>query len=138
MKVRQGFVTNSSSTSFVISLKGDFTRDNFFKALGLKKDFPLANVITSLFKTIQSRAEDFEEIIPKGKSFEDLTPEWLAETDHCGLEEELDTIKKLLAEKRKVYFGEFWDDNGDAAEAFLRFSYCSVSTDDLYFETLND
>ena len=41
MKIRNGFVSNSSSSSFTIWYKGELTKENIIKALGVDKDNPL-------------------------------------------------------------------------------------------------
>lgn len=35
MKVRQGFVSNSSSSSFIVAVKGEFTRENLLRLFGI-------------------------------------------------------------------------------------------------------
>jgi len=49
VKIRSDFVTNSSSTSFVIVSKGEFTKELFFKLVGLQENSPLIPVFEKLF-----------------------------------------------------------------------------------------
>lgn len=45
MKIRAGFVTNSSSSSFLVAVKGDFDKAKVLKGLGVPEDsllFPFA------------------------------------------------------------------------------------------------
>lgn len=44
MKIRNGFVTNSSSTNFIIISKEEITEDFLFDKLGFKKDSPFASM----------------------------------------------------------------------------------------------
>ncbi len=42
MKFRNDFITNSSSTSFLVILKEDFTEEDFLEAFGVKADSPFS------------------------------------------------------------------------------------------------
>lgn len=44
MKIRNGFVTNSSSTNFIIISKKEITTEFLFEKLGFKNDSPLADM----------------------------------------------------------------------------------------------
>lgn len=43
MKIRMGFITNSSSTNFLIISKKELTSDYLYKKLGFKKGSPMEN-----------------------------------------------------------------------------------------------
>ena len=52
MVIRDGFVTNSSSTSFIIISKKQLTGEYLLEKLGVKRDAPNYNTILSLCKKI--------------------------------------------------------------------------------------
>ena len=65
MKIRNGFVTNSSSTSFIISMKNEMTKPNFMSAIGASGNSPLNKIFEDLFNTIKDGAEDIESSMKK-------------------------------------------------------------------------
>lgn len=52
MKFREGFVTNSSSTNFLIISKAKLTPEYLFERLGFKKESPLADAGMELCRNI--------------------------------------------------------------------------------------
>lgn len=52
MKIRMGYVTNSSSTNFVILSKEELTAEYLYKKLGFKKDSPLESEAMELCENI--------------------------------------------------------------------------------------
>lgn len=51
MKIRAGFVSNSSSTSFLIIAKEDFTPEALRRLMGVDESSPLADMFDELFSS---------------------------------------------------------------------------------------
>jgi len=81
MKVRTGFVSNSSSSSFVILIKGELTKRNFLKLM-MVEDHPFRSGVESLFDYMVQQKyshfvrseEDFKKFL-RQKGWADLDPE---------------------------------------------------------------
>lgn len=58
MKLRTGFVSNSSSSSFVIWYKDDLTKENLIKAMGVDKNNPLYFFADDLSDYIIAESKD--------------------------------------------------------------------------------
>lgn len=57
MKVRLDFVTNSSSTSFLVAVKGEIDKTNLLNVFGVPEDSPLRGVAVSVVDFLVSEAE---------------------------------------------------------------------------------
>ena len=57
MKIRLDFVTNSSSSSFIIGIKGELTKENLLKYLGVVEDSPLFEFARNLADFIARKAK---------------------------------------------------------------------------------
>ena len=131
MKFRQDFVTNSSSTSFIISLKDEWNENNFYKSIGLLDDSALRYIFIELYRAIEDNKKEItayiKEYYPENKTVE----EFLSKCNYSK-----DVIKKvsqLLKDGRTIYYGELSTENGDIVEAFFSTESFLVCEDDIYF-----
>ncbi|MDR1084096.1 MAG: hypothetical protein LBP22_04375 [Deltaproteobacteria bacterium] len=129
MKIRQDFVTNSSSTSFIISLKDEFTEENFLEALGVKGNPLVKAIFHHMFYAIcnnMSAVSDDQTSTPEALDdlFYELNLDW----------KDREIIEKLLDDNRELYSGSF-DDTSSGMEYFLCQEKIKISGDNIFFYT---
>ena len=131
MKLRQDFVTNSSSTSFIISIRENWDEKNFLKAIGIEGNSPMNEVFRQLFEAIEDNKCDIrmamEEYRPACDSVRSLL-----QKEGFG-EETIGIVEKLLSENRTVYYGKLSSDGNSAAEVYFCMESFVVCEDDIYF-----
>lgn len=101
MKIRIGFVSNSSSSSFVIGTKGKLTPELVLKAFKIPKDSPLYEIAKLIARSIVGSARE-------------TTLEEIVEEDGRLSKEEEELAKKGMT----IYKGSFGSD-GEGLEAAL-------------------
>lgn len=99
MKTRTGFISNSSSTSFIVGVK-----DNTEIELHIKVD--LAN---------------YGDVVTTKKELDEYYNDryWKYDEDEKYWKEEYDKCLAVLAAGKKLIIGDFSDDSGDDLSSFL-------------------
>ena len=131
MKFRQDFVTNSSSTSFIISLKDEWNENNFYKSIGLLNDSALRRIFIELYRAIEDNKKEItayiSEYYPEDKTVETFL-------SNCNYSKDvIEKVSQLLKDGRTIYYGELSTENGDIVEAYFSTESFLVCEDDIYF-----
>ena len=128
MKVRMGFVTNSSSTNFIVGIKDGLTKEKVLRALGIDDTSPLFPLANDIAQFIVGEAEPFpleETLADYGcETFEDLpdNPYW-------------ESVKKVLRRGWKLLRGDASLNEGELAETIVSNLGLVYEDDELFLET---
>jgi len=106
VKKRKGFVSNSSSSSFIIGVKGELTEEKLMKAFKVNKDSPLYSLVTKMAQVMKKKSD----VYTKEEYLDDMC---------CGEEDLSDTVVAIIERGFKIYRGWVSDEEGDPAESAL-------------------
>ena len=117
MKLKMGFITNSSSTSFILVCDDSFSIDMLSKAMGIERDSPLYIMVEKLYKKITDEAEKVQQV---------------SEFDHIKISKcNLDKINNFISRGKKIYMGSIRSED-EAILSFFCMDAFEVEGDDFY------
>lgn len=130
MKIRKGFVTNSSSTSFIISLKEEFSQENFMTAIGANGNSPMNKIFEDLFCAIE---DDKQNIIDVTKEYQEgiKVGDFLQKQGFS--QDTANKVEQLLADGRDVYYGHLRSDGETPSEIFFCCDSFVLCEENIYF-----
>ena len=124
MKLRTGFVSNSSSSSFVIWYKDDLTKENLIKAMGVDKNNPLyffaddlSDYVISESKSSYNKPIETFEKLAKDYGFIDYDEENPDLTE--AIEELQDEYKRFNQGFKMLQLNPSYNEFDNAIEGYL-------------------
>ena len=133
MKIRAGFVSNSSSTSFLLISKTDLNEADFFELVGVDYNSPIADLFRRFYRAVVESVKttvDFKKAgsdTPAASWFRDgrLSPHMI---------EKLEEAKK---HGFKAYYGRL-DSETDNVQTFFCTDSFEIESDKIYFDGLEN
>jgi len=131
MKIRDGFVTNSSSTNFLIISKEELTEEYLLEKLGFRHNSPIKNtgkllansILDGIGNGLRWHKFDYE-----NPSYDNILKVFGKKS--------AEKFKKLTKKDYKVYFGHTSSDE-DYITSFMTCDYFLIDNRDFYMDGRN-
>jgi hypothetical protein len=131
MKIRDGFVTNSSSTNFLIISKEELTEEYLLEKLGFKHNSPIKDAGEQLAYSILAGIENGL----RWYKFDFENPSYNDVLEVFG-KKSAEKFKKLKKKNYKVYLGHTRSEEGYIT-SFMTCDYFLIDSKDFYMDGRN-
>jgi len=135
MKIRPGFVSNSSSTSFLVIAKEEFNADSLRRLMGVDDTSPLAGMFDQLYSELVEGVDvelDLSKVSLK-KDVKDLSMLY-GKTLSAHM---LERLNAQRGQKVKAFFGYLSSDNSPVESFFCTDSF-EEENDQIYINGLEN